>query len=120
MEQTNLLEEFMNLSNQAEELSAKVAGLKDAVTAVLEQNAELRMNNGRLRERIEQLTAEDATEDEAAEPHTAETGMSKSRKNLEKIYMEGYHVCSKFYGQHLEPGESCAFCTDILYGDRNR
>lgn len=120
MEQTNLLEEFMTLSKQAEELSAKVAGLKDAVTVVLEQNAELRMNNGRLRERIEQLT----NEAEASEPETvapsAETGMSKSRQNLEKIYMEGYHVCSKFYGQHLEPGESCAFCTDIIYGDRGR
>ncbi|WP_127849394.1 DNA replication initiation control protein YabA [Lacticaseibacillus hulanensis] len=120
MEQTNLLEEFMNLSNEAEELSAKVAGLKDAVTAVLEQNAELRMNNGRLRERIEQLTAEQDDAEPTVVEHTAEAGMSKSRKNLEKIYMEGYHVCSKFYGQHLEPGESCAFCTDILYGERQR
>lgn len=118
MEQTNLLEEFMNLSNQAEELSTKMAAMKDVVTAVLEQNAELRMNNGRLRERIEELTAEHGVSAAAPVEHTAENGMSKSRQNLEKIYIEGYHVCSKFYGQHLEKDESCAFCTEILYGER--
>ncbi len=118
MEQTDLLEAFMNLSNQAEDVSVKVASLKDAVTAALEQNAELRMENQHLREHIAQLRSEVAEKQPPVEHVNSETGMTKSRQNLENIYGEGYHVCSQFYGQHLEQGESCAFCVDILYGDR--
>lgn len=115
MAKTDVFGEFMNVSNQAADHAAKLEKLKDDVTAVLEQNAELRMENQHLRERIEELTSRDNVR--ATEAHTA-GGMTKSKKNLEKIYGEGYHVCSKFYGQHLEAGESCAFCLDILYGDR--
>ncbi|WP_155287123.1 DNA replication initiation control protein YabA [Lacticaseibacillus zhaodongensis] len=115
MAKTDVFGEFMNVSKQAADHAAKLAQLKDDVTAIMEQNAELRMENQHLRERVEELTNRDNAK--AAELRGA-GGMTKSKQNLEKIYGEGYHVCSKFYGQHLEAGESCAFCLDILYGDR--
>lgn len=113
MAKTDLFDDFLNLSNQSADLASKLANLKDEITAVLEQNAELRMENQHLRERVEFLTAQGGSRTQKALG-----GMTASKQNLEKIYVEGYHVCSKFYGQHLDGEESCAFCLDILYGDR--
>lgn len=114
MTKPDLFDEFLGVSRQAEDLAAKLSAVKEEITAVLEQNAELRMENQHLRERIEELTARDTEKP----GRKAAARMTKSKQNLQKIYGEGYHVCSKFYGQHLVAGESCAFCLDILYGDR--
>ena len=35
--------------------------------------------------------------------------------NLQEIYEDGFHVCRDFYGQRLEPGETCLYCAEILY-----
>jgi regulator of replication initiation timing len=111
MAKTDLFDEFLNLSNQSADLAKQLASLKDEVTAVLEQNAELRMENQKLREQYVAVRG-------AAQPKRTSSALPASKQNLEKIYGEGYHVCSKFYGQHLETGESCAFCLEALYGDR--
>jgi regulator of replication initiation timing len=111
MAKKDLFDEFLNLSNQSADLASQLANLKDEITAVLEQNAELRMENQRLREQYIAVRGAD-------QPKKMSNALTASKQNLEKIYGEGYHVCSKFYGQHLEAGESCAFCLDILYGDR--
>ena len=112
MAKDDFFEEFLNISDEAELFAKRLKALKEEVTKVLEQNAELRMENQSLHERVEELTAKGNANGKQTK------GMTKSKQNLQKIYEEGYHVCSKFYGQHLEPGESCAFCLDILYGDR--
>ncbi|WDF83346.1 DNA replication initiation control protein YabA [Lacticaseibacillus pabuli] len=111
MAKNDLFEQFLDISDEAEQFATRLKALKEEVTKLLEQNAELRMENQSLHERVEELTAKGSAGKQTK-------GMTKSKQNLQKIYEEGYHVCSKFYGQHLEPGESCAFCLDILYGDR--
>lgn len=111
MAKKDLFDEFLNLSNQSADLARQLASLKDEITGVLEQNAELRMENQKLREQY--IAARGAQQ-----PKKTNNTLPASKQNLEKIYGEGYHVCSKFYGQHLEKGESCAFCLEALYGDR--
>lgn len=113
MAKNDLFDVFLGVSRQAEDLATQLSAVKEEITSVLEQNAELRMENQHLREHVEELTARDN-----GNQGRKAAGMTKSKQNLEKIYGEGYHVCSKFYGQHLAAGESCAFCLDILYGDR--
>ncbi|WP_439794977.1 initiation control protein YabA [Secundilactobacillus kimchicus] len=80
---------------------------KKTVTAKLEENAELTIENQHLRE----LLAED-------EGGGQSTQLSKSRQTLEKLYEQGYHVCNRDYGTRLDKGESCAFCLDVIYGER--
>ena len=46
--------------------------------------------------------------------------LSKSRMNLEKLYEEGFHVCNILYGSRRENDEECAFCLDVIYGERTR
>ena len=47
--------------------------------------------------------------------------LSKSRKNLEKLYEEGFHVCNvdNMYGSRRVNDEPCVFCQDVIYGDRH-
>ena len=49
------------------------------------------------------------------------TELSKSRKNLEKLYEEGFHVCNvdNMYGSRRVNDEPCVFCQDVIYGDRH-
>ncbi|OJG91959.1 hypothetical protein RV15_GL003604 [Enterococcus silesiacus] len=48
----------------------------------------------------------------------AKQELSKSRMNLEKLYEEGFHVCNILYGSRRENDEECAFCLDVIYGER--
>lgn len=41
--------------------------------------------------------------------------LSTSRKNLENIYEEGFHVCYDLYGSRRANDEPCAFCLEVIY-----
>ena len=69
----------------------------------------LETENQHLRERLYDL---DHLQEETKEEEHSEL-LSRSRRNLEKLYEEGYHVCQASYGGKRE--DSCMFCLGILY-----
>ena len=77
---------------------------------LLEENQELHMENEHLRERLER-EAEQLSDEERA-------GLTKSRLNLENIYEDGFHVCNVLFGQRRVEDEACAFCLEVIYGER--
>lgn len=112
MVELNRKDAYQALQDVEEELShvtSQFVSLHESLTNVLEENAELEIENQHLRERINQMEAKD----DDGEEH-----LSQSRQNLENLYNEGFHVCSQFYGKHREDGEDCIFCMDIIYGRR--
>lgn len=110
VESPNLYDELKEMDTHLTETAAKFSHLHESLIELMEKNAELEIENQHLRDRINQIT-------EKTDSNSPR--LSKSRKNLEKLYNEGFHVCSSYYGKRRENGEDCIFCTDIIYGRRD-
>lgn len=108
MDKRELYDGMKNMEAQTQIMLTKFTELREGLADVMEENAELRIENQHLHDFI----AERKNDDEASDNH--ETRLSKSRKNLENLYNEGFHVCNQFYGSHREDNESCIFCNEIL------
>ncbi|KRL86909.1 DNA replication initiation control protein YabA [Lacticaseibacillus pantheris] len=113
MADRDVFEEFQQAADTASALAQKLENLREDFTAVLEQNAELKIENEHLRDRLQELIEPDGT----PKGKPSQGGLSKSKANLEKIYNEGYHVCSFQYGSRRVDGEPCAFCSAVIYAD---
>lgn len=111
MDKQSLYDDLATLENELQTTLAKVRALKTQLHAFVETNTFLELENQRLREHLQELTKLD---------HSTKKELSKSRMNLEKLYEEGFHVCNLFYGVRRENEEECAFCLDVIYGERNQ
>ncbi|OJG19028.1 initiation-control protein yabA [Enterococcus canis] len=87
----------------------ELSELREALHELVEKNTTLEIENQRLREHLQEINK--PTDGKAK-------GLSKSRMNLEKLYEEGFHVCNVLYGSRRENDEECAFCLDVIYGER--
>ncbi|WP_373842103.1 DNA replication initiation control protein YabA [Limosilactobacillus sp.] len=101
----NIYDRFAQVTKQTRELVANMEQLQNQITSVLEQNVELSIENDHLRKVIKKM------KDQNGEPQ-----LSGSRQNLKELYQQGFHVCNEYFGKRLAPGESCAFCTDVIFG----
>ena len=82
---------------------AEVEAIKKNLKSVVEENVALRLENDKLRERLGQV-------EHAATPKT-----KRNRDNLRKLYEDGFHVCTDFYGQRRENDAECMFCDELLF-----
>lgn len=101
----NIYDRFAQVTKQTRDLSNNLAQLQEQITVILEQNVELSIENEHLRQVIKKMKG--SQED---------SRLSGSRQNLKELYQQGFHVCSEYFGKRLAPGESCAFCTDVIFG----
>ncbi|MBA1434402.1 DNA replication initiation control protein YabA [Bombilactobacillus bombi] len=108
MVQKDYYAKFAALQDVAQDLTHELAAMKEDISHVLEENAELKIENEHLRSRLAELDAKKETE------------LPESRRTLEKLYEQGFHVCTVLYGAHRENNEECAFCLDVIYGDRKQ
>lgn len=104
-----IYDQFAQLTEQTKALVASVQIMSDRMTQVLAENARLTIEN----EHLQSVIAK-------RHHHRKEEGLSESRKMLQKLYQEGFHVCNDMYGKRLEPNESCTFCLDAIYGRHNK
>ena len=115
MDNNDLFDQITELTMNTEDLLNKLRTAQSAMTEMMEENAELKIENQHLRERLNQF------EEPKLEQNSAKNtkhGLSKSLQNLEKLYASGYHICNEFFGKHREGDEECAFCLTVIYGDR--
>jgi regulator of replication initiation timing len=101
----NIYDRFAQVTRQTHDLVDSMEQLQAQVTELLEQNAELSIENDHLRRVIKKM-----------KDQHGESKLSGSRQNLKELYQQGFHVCSEYFGKRLAPGESCAFCTDVIFG----
>ncbi len=97
-----VFEQLNHLENALNSTLAQVSSIRTELENSLTENATLRMELEKLRERLAEI---DHKTIDKTQPNA----------NLIKIYDEGFHVCTNFYGQHREEDEPCAFCTELLY-----
>ena len=82
---------------------AEVEAIKKNLKSVVEENIVLQLENDKLRERLGEV--------EQAAP----VKINKNRDNLRKLYYDGVHVCTDFYGQRRENDAECMFCDELLF-----
>lgn len=112
MDKRMLHDEFSNIENDLRDMLSRISVMKATTESITEQNVRLEVENKHLRSRLIDLEKENIAEADGKHE------LSKSRLNLEKIYEEGFHVCNVYYGSRRENDEECAFCLDVIYGER--
>lgn len=110
MKKKEIFDTIVEIETQADTTLQTLSTLKHEIANLLEENQTLQLENEHLRERLrnqeKQITDSDIPE------------LTKSRLNLENIYEDGFHVCNLFYGQRRVEDEPCAFCLEVIYGER--
>lgn len=110
MEKKEIIDTIVQIEAQSDATLQTLSMLKNEIVKLLEENQTLRIENKHLRERLNNEADElDSSESE---------GLTKSRLNLENIYEDGFHVCNLFFGQRRVEDEPCAFCLEVIYGER--
>lgn len=115
MDKRSLYDGLNSLENEMRHNLEQLTEIKEALHEVVEKNTTLEIENQRLREHLQELNKLSDSSTEAVKQE-----LSKSRMNLEKLYEEGFHVCNILYGSRRENDEECAFCLDVIYGERNK
>ncbi|MDN5372612.1 MAG: hypothetical protein PWR19_1658 [Carnobacterium sp.] len=113
MDKKTLYDSFTQIELDTDATLHQISEIKKEVETLVEENATLRIENQHLRDRLNDLEKQQRSDEEVVEPE-----MSKSRLNLEKLYEDGFHVCNVFYGSRRVNDEPCAFCLDVIYGER--
>lgn len=101
----NLMDIMSTVNSNVDSLAGNISKLQNAVTSLQEENAELTIENEKLRNMLKKVA-----------PGTAGETLTKSRENLKQLYQQGFHVCNEYFGKRLAPHESCTFCLDAIFG----
>lgn len=114
MDKRSLYDGLSQLENELQGTLSQLSEIKETLHELVEKNTTLEIENQRLREHLQEISKPASSEDRE------KPGLSKSRMNLEKLYEEGFHVCNVLYGSRRDNDEECAFCLDVIYGERNK
>lgn len=98
---------------QIQLMLTRFSELRRGVTHVLEKDTELKIENQHLREVLGKRHHQQSRQ------FNREPQLPKSRKNLLKLYHEGFHICNQFFGKHRDENENCLFCNEILFRNRD-
>ncbi len=110
LEKKEIIDTIVEIEAQSDATLQTLSILKNEIAKLLEENQTLRIENKHLRERLNNEASQ-------LDPGESE-GLTKSRLNLENIYGDGFHVCNLFFGQRRVEDEACAFCLEVIYGER--
>lgn len=112
MDKRALYDSFDQLEVELTTTMTQLGDIKETLKKLVERNAELELENQHLRQHLDEIDGQETV--------STRQELSKSRMNLEKLYEEGFHVCNLFYGQRRKDDEPCAFCLQVIYGERGK
>ncbi|NLL32502.1 MAG: DNA replication initiation control protein YabA [Enterococcus cecorum] len=92
------------------QMLTKLQKMKQSIQELVEKNTELELENQKLREHLRETNQTNPNSSKKMKQ-----ALSTSRKNLENIYEEGFHVCYDLYGSRRANDEPCAFCLEVIY-----
>jgi len=105
LDKSEIYDRFTQVTKQTKDLLDNMEQLQTRMTEILEENAELSIEN----EHLHQVIVKTQDQSDPSE-------LSNPRQNLQKLYEQGFHVCNEYYGKRLERNESCTFCLDAIFG----
>lgn len=102
----DIFEQLGDLEHTLTTTLAQVSGIRQVLEASITENATLRMELEKLRERLAEFEKKEVKK---------ETLKDQPNPNLIQIFNEGFHVCHLHYAERLAEGESCLDCLELLY-----
>ena len=112
MNNKELYDHFLQLEKTTQQVYEEVSQLRKSLAKEMARNANLELENQHLRDRLDELQ-----QDKTDNKNNHKRELSESRRNLKRLYDEGFHICPAFYGSKRN-NETCMFCDDIIYGNR--
>ena len=112
MENTEIFSQVTDIEEKFGLLYQEIGNLKQNIVTLLEENHHLRIENEKLRQRLEEensLFKEKAKENINIDKKLIGEGYD----NLARLYQEGFHVCNLHYGSLRTDGD-CLFCLSFL------
>lgn len=118
MDKREIFIKMASIEERIGHLYRDIGELKDVIVALMEENAQLLVENEHLRNRLnEKPNVQKAT----AKP-LKEIKNDRNKKvvgegydNLARLYAEGFHICNVHYGSLRKEGD-CLFCLSFLSG----
>ena len=123
MDHQQILALIKQADHQMLDLSDTVANLQKHITALIEENNQLKMANLQLHDSLlsyqegepsKVVDSQNIPPDiESPSPNTHPSARP-GQARLEEYYHDGIHICHQFFGAHRSPDEACILCLGVL------
>lgn len=117
VDKKEIFESVMDMETQSKELYAWIGKLRESLAEILEENQALKLENDRLRRRLDLVDVSETTDkglDVANVKSKEKTiDIGEGYDNLARIYNEGFHICNLHFGSLRTDGD-CLFCLSFL------
>ena len=113
MKDRNFLDTVMEFEQQLESMQQQFGALKQFVAHMMEEHQTLQTENLHLRQRLEELLANEAAANAEVDDKKGAAGIGEGYDNLARLYHEGFQVCHVHFGSSRK-GEDCLFCLSFL------
>ncbi|WP_353948774.1 DNA replication initiation control protein YabA [Sporolactobacillus sp. Y61] len=112
MEKRDIFSQVSHLEEQLGQVYVDFGNLKAQLTALLEENNNLTLENRNLRKRIESEKKQQVAE-YSGDARSQGPDVGEGYDNLARLYKEGFHICNLHYGSVRKDGD-CLFCLSFL------
>ncbi|CAM5778024.1 MULTISPECIES: DNA replication initiation control protein YabA [Brevibacillus] len=119
MDKREIFVKMASIEERIGDLYQEIGELKDVIVVLMEENAQLLVENQHLRNRLDKKTTKPAPKQKRSEQVKTEEAKKKvvgeGYDNLARLYAEGFHICNVHFGSLRKEGD-CLFCLSFLSG----
>ncbi|NGQ96500.1 DNA replication initiation control protein YabA [Brevibacillus sp. SYP-B805] len=121
MDKREIFVKMTLMEEKVGQLYREIGELKDVIVALMEENAQLLVENEHLRKRLHEKPGEPPSPETAKNAGQGQAAKNKRKfvgeayDNLARLYAEGFHICNVHYGSLRKEGD-CLFCLSFLSG----
>ncbi|MFS0556946.1 DNA replication initiation control protein YabA [Brevibacillus sp. 179-C9.3 HS] len=121
MDKREIFVKMTSLEERIGDLYKEIGELKDVIVVVMEENAQLLVENQHLRNRLDRKKSDSQAKQKGTSPVAKEKAkkakavVGEGYDNLARLYAEGFHICNVHFGSLRKEGD-CLFCLSFLSG----